>query len=193
MYTAEQLKEKIEENNHFIDIDEVNTCIKTWRIDPVYEDDDNIEYFDDLAASKLHQGMILKENGKSDEEIMLILNKGIINSSNMPTIRHTSIQTKDSSGDFKKVTVDITTQTLALLAESIAQKITNDIAGKVRDTNIFNSAIDAGKLTRDNEILSGQVKKLLGENHKLISRINFLQQENTKFKHIFGSMYIKQD
>lgn len=192
MYTAEQLKEKIEDNSHFIDIEEINVCIKTWRIDPVYEDDDNIEYFDDLAASKLNQGIILKENGKSDEEIMLILNKGIINSSNMPTIRHSAVQSREST-DFKKVTVDITTQTLALLAESIAQKITNDIASKVRDTNIFNSAVDAGKLTRDNEILSGQVKKLLNENQKLISRINFLQQENTKFKHIFGSMYIKQD
>ncbi len=50
-----------------------------------------------------------------------------------------------------------------------------------------------GKLIRDNEILSNQVKKLLEENKKLISRVNFLQQENTKFKHIFGSVFMKQE
>lgn len=196
MYTVEQLKEKIEENNHFVEIDEINSFVRNWRIDPVYEDEEGVEYFDDLAASKLHQGIILKENGKTDEEIMLILNKGIISPVNMPTIRHSSVQAKDeiiTSNELNKVTVDITSQTLALLAESIAQKITNDIASRVKDTNIFQPAIDAGKLTRDNEILSDQVKKLLGENQKLISRVNFLQQENAKFKHIFGSVYMKQE
>jgi len=194
MYTIEQLKEKIEENDHYIDIDEISSYLKNWRIDPVYEDDDGIEYFDDLAASKFNQGIILKGNGKNDEEVMLILNKGVINSANMPTIKHT-LQVNDNlvPNEFKKITVDITTQTLALLAESIAQKITCDIANKVKDTNIFNSAADVGKLTRDNEILANQVKKLLGENHKLISRVNFLQQENAKFKHIFGSVFMKQE
>ncbi|MDD3014783.1 MAG: hypothetical protein PHC34_13865 [Candidatus Gastranaerophilales bacterium] len=193
MYTVEQLKEKIEENDHFVDINEIGSYLKNWRIDPVYEDDDGIEYFDDLAASKFNQGIILKENGKNDEEVMLILNKGVINSTNMPTMKHTTLQVNDNPGEFKKVTVDITTQTLALLAESIAQKITTDITNKVKDTNIFNSAIDAGKLTRDNEILASQVKKLLKENQKLISRVSFLQQENAKFKHIFGSVYMKQE
>jgi|GEM_PF-1896261 len=196
MYTKEQLKEKIEKHNHFVETDKVGFMLKNWRIDPVYEDDDKTEYYDDLASSKLNQGIILKENGKTDEEIMLILNKGIINPINMPTIKHTtSVQNNDEllPNGYKKVTVDITTQTLALLAESIAQKITNDIANKVKDTNIFNSAIDAGKLTRDNEVLSNQVKTLLGENKKLVSRVKFLQEENAKFKHIFGSVFVKQD
>jgi len=195
MYTLEQLIDKIEENNYFFDINEINYYLKNWRIDPVYEDDEGIEYFDDLAVSKLNQGIILKGNGKNDEEIMLILNKGVINSSNMPTVRPATLQVNDNlaSDDFKKITVDITSQTLALLAESIAQKITSDIANKVKDTNIFNPSIDAGKLTRDNEILANQVKKLLSENHKLISRVNFLQQENVKFKHVFGSFFLKQE
>ena len=37
-----------------------------------------------------------------------------------------------------------------------------------------------------------ELKKLLEENKKLISRINFLLLENSKFKHIMGSFYTKQ-
>jgi len=187
MYTKEQLKEKLEENNVSVDMETLSAYLKSWRIDPVYEDENNVEYFDELAVRKLSEGISLKEQEKDDEEIIISVNDGIYNSINAPSINKTTM-----NGGNKKLTVDITTQTLALLAESIAQKISDDIANKVKEADVFKPVMNNGKLTRDNEILASQVEKLLEENKKLISRVNFLQQENAKFKHIVGTLYYKQ-
>lgn len=190
MYTVEQLRENLEKENISITTEEVSSLLKGWRIDPVYEDEDKVEYFDELAIQKLRKGITLKNEGKPSEEILSIVHDGIINPINAPAVKPASVQL---GGEIKRITVDITTQTLALLAESIAQKISDNITTKVKEADIFKPVLNTGKLTRDNEILSKQVEKLLEENKKLISRVNFLQQENTKFKHLFGAIYMKQD
>lgn len=190
MYTLEQLIEKLDEDNRSLDQEIVSGYLKNWKIDPVYEDEKNIEYFDDLAILKLNQGIELKNQGKNEEEILATTNNEIYSAINAPAIRQTEIQSSDG---FKKVTIDITTQTLSLLAESIAQKISDNITDKVKDADIFKPVMNSGKLTRDNEILAQQVEKLVDENKKLISRVSFLQQENAKFKHFVANMYFKQD
>lgn len=190
MYTVEQLREQIKKD---IDKETVASFLKNWKIDPVYEDEENIEYFDEFAILKLNQGIKLKDENKSDEEIISIIHNGIISAQNMPALRQTQVQSNGHSeqNPLNKFTVDITTQTLALLADSIAHKISTDITNKVKESDIFSPVADAAKLQRDNEILSKQVEKLLEENKKLISRVNFLQDENSKFKHVFGNFYTK--
>jgi hypothetical protein len=190
MYTIDQLRENIKKN---IDIDILSAYLKNWKIDPVYEDEDNIEYFDEFAILKLNQGLKLKDEEKTDEEIISRIHNGIVSAQNMPALRNNHMQST-GTGDNNhpnKLTVDITSQTLALLAESIAHKISIDITNKVKESDIFAPVADAIKLHRDNEILSKQVEKLLEENKKLISRVNFLQAENSKFKHVFGNFYTK--
>lgn len=190
MYTVEQLRKNLEKENIFITTEEIYSLLKEWRIDPVYEDEDKVEYFDELAIQKLRRGISLRNEGKPNEEILSIVHDGIINPINAPAVKSASIQ---PGGEIKRITVDITTQTLALLAESIAQKISDNITTKVKEADIFKPVMNTGKLTRDNEILSKQVEKLLEENKKLISRVSFLQQENAKFKHLFGAIYMKQE
>lgn len=190
MYTIDQLRENIKKN---IDIDTLSAYLKNWKIDPVYEDEDNIEYFDEFAILKLNQGLKLKDEEKTDEEIISRIHNGIVSAQNMPALRNNHMQSTGigDNNHPNKLTVDITTQTLALLAESIAHKISIDITNKVKESDIFAPVADAIKLHRDNEILSKQVEKLLEENKKLISRVNFLQAENSKFKHVFGNFYTK--
>lgn len=189
MYTIDQLRENIKNN---IDIATISAYVKSWKIDPVYEDEDKIEYFDEFAILKLNQALKLKEENKTDEEIISRIHNGIV-SQNMPALRNNNLQStgNNQNNQPNKLTVDITTQTLALLAESIAHKISIDITNKVKESDIFAPLADAIKLQRDNEILSKQVEKLLEENKKLISRVNFLQAENSKFKHVFGNLYTK--
>ncbi|MEI7474428.1 MAG: hypothetical protein WCK67_06570 [bacterium] len=190
MYTVEQLREQVKKD---ADKDAVSVYLKNWKIDPVYEDEDNVEYFDEFAILKLNQGIKLKEEGKTNEEIVSIIHNGIVSAQNMPALRNNNIQSTETNGanPLNKLTFDITTQTLALLAESIAHKISTDITNKVKESDLFSPVADAAKLERDNEILSKQVEKLLTENKKLISRVNFLQEENAKFKHVFGNFYSK--
>jgi hypothetical protein len=188
MFTKQELKEKLEKNNRFLDIGTIEVCLKNWKIDPVYEDENNVEYFDKMALAKLNQGLILQEQGSSDEQILMVLSKGVQKTS-------TSIQSlsKIRERKLKGITVDLTSQTLMVLAESVAQKISSDITDKFKDNNILQSTLDMGKLQRDNEILAGQVKKLIEENKKLNTRVNLLLQEKSKFKKAFGSFYFKQE
>lgn len=193
MYTKEQLVEKVK-NNKFADIDKVTNCLKLWRIDSIYEDEKNIEYYDDLAVYKINHGIKLKETGKSNEEISSIVNSGNIATINSPMVKQAQIQTKQNHPfvDLNKVTVDITTQTLALLAESVAQKITNEIADKFKESKVFEPLMDSAKIKRDNEILAKQIEMLLEENKKIIERNSLLQCENAKFRHLFGNWYIRE-
>ncbi len=90
MYTKEQLVEKVK-NKKLATLDKVSSYLKLWRIDSIYEDEDNNEYYDDLAVYKLNHGMKLKELGKNNEEISSIVNNGTIVPTNMPeTSRHKS-------------------------------------------------------------------------------------------------------
>jgi len=194
MYTKEQLVEKIK-NKKLANIDKIANCLKLWRIDAIYEDENNIDYYDELAVHKLNHGIKLKELGRNNEEISSIVNNGVIAPVNAPAVKQAQIQTKQNhptAVDLNKVTVDITAQTLSLLAKSIAQKISVEIADKIKENNIYEPIMDSAKIKRDNEILSKQVEKLLEENKKLISGNILLRGENAKFKHLFGQWYIRE-
>ncbi len=194
MYTREQLFERI--NPPVIpDTGDFTGFLKSWRIDPIYEDDENNEYYDEMAISKLKHALKLKEQGKNDEEISSIVNNGIINPINAPSVRNTRVKTENTPNgrnELNNVTIDVTSQTLSLLAESIAQKITGEITEKIKNSDIFEPVMDSAKVKRDNEILSKQVGQLLEENKKLIARNNMLQKENAKFRHLVGHLYVKQ-
>ncbi|HSA07077.1 MAG TPA: hypothetical protein P5556_07835 [Candidatus Gastranaerophilales bacterium] len=193
MFTKEQLFEKLN-NSGMNGLDEISAFLKSWRIDPIYEDDENKEYYDEMAVSKLKHALRLKEQGKNDDEICSIVNNGIINPINAPSIRNTAIhdQREHHKNELNKVTLDVTSQTLSLLAESIAQKITAEITEKIKHDDIFQPVMESAKVQRDNEILAKQVEKLLEENKKIIARNNMLQKENAKFRHLVGNLYIKQ-
>ncbi len=188
MFTREQLFEKIK-NPNLSDVEEI---LKSWRIDPIYEDEDSNEFYDEMAISKLKHALKLREQGKNDEEISSIVNSGIINPINPPAVKNSAVQKLHGRQELNNVTLDVTSQTLSLLAESIAQKITGEITRKIKSEDIFQPVMDSAKVHRDNEILAKQVEQLLEENKKIISRNNMLQNENSKFKHLVGNLYIKQ-
>ena len=192
MFTREQLFEKIN-NSKMSNMELASETLKSWRIDPIYEDEENKEYYDEMAVSKLKHALKLKEQGKNDDEISSIVNSGIINPiKNAPTVQNSSIQQHASGHELNKVTLDVTSQTLSLLAESIAEKITGEITEKIKQEGFFEPVMDSAKKQRDNEILSKQVEKLLEENKKLIVRNNLIQKENAKFRHLVGNLYMKQ-
>lgn len=193
MFTKEQLFEKIN-NPALNEGSEITSVLKSWRIDPIYEDDNKNEYYDEMAISKLKHALKLKEQGKNDEEISSIVNSGIINPIIAPAVRngHISVKPSHNGNQLNNITLDVTSQTLSLLSESIAEKITGEITERIKNSDIFEPVMDSAKLKRDNEILSKQVEQLLEENKKLISRNNMLQKENAKFRHLVGNLYIKQ-
>lgn len=194
MYTLNQLIEKLDDKDSF-KTEEISSYIKSWRIDPVYEDESKIEYFDELAIQKLNNAIGLKKQGKPDLEIMTTVNKEIFNPIKAPAIRPIPIPYQNHSYQKRKnnkITLEVTSQTLSLLADSIACKISDDITNKLNENNPLKPISDTGKIKKNNEFLTNQVKRLTEENKTLLYRINFLQQENAKFKHLIGSIYKKE-
>ena len=49
--------------------------LNDWKIDSIYEDEDGLEFYDDLALDKIKRGISLKAQGYSDEQIISKLNR----------------------------------------------------------------------------------------------------------------------
>lgn len=195
MYTKKLIIEKLMENKYFIDEEGLETCLKSWKIDAIYEDENSEEYFDDLAIKKIIKGLSLKFKGESKESIELELKEEKMLPENLPQKVETEVlENKFAEGaELKKITLDITNQTISFLANSIAQKITTDITDHFKETDFLKSAMETGSLQRDNEILAKQVARLIEDNNILKEQQKVLKNDNVKFKLVFGNVYIKTD
>lgn len=76
----------------------------------------------------------------------------------------------------KSFTLDVSSQTLQMLAEAVAKKISDDITNSDMATRL----IEAGGYKRDNEILAKQVQELLEHNKELSARIEQLESHTSK-------------
>ena len=76
----------------------------------------------------------------------------------------------------KSFTLDVSSQTLQMLAEAVAKKISDDIT----NSNLTEKLIEAGGYKRDNEILARQVKELIEHNKELSKRIEQLESHESK-------------
>lgn len=95
--------------------------------------------------------------------------------------------------EIKNVTLDITNQTLGMLAESIAGKITADIAKFIKNTDFLQEAMDMGAFKKDNEILAKKVQEIINDNKILVSKIQELEAKEDKYIKVFGNIYVKKN
>ncbi len=192
MYNKNDILLKLNSENYYIDRKTLSTFINLWKIDAVYENEEKEEYYDDFAIERIKKGINLKAQGFSDEQIIRKLNKLVnINESDeieeektqLPTISSTSEinETTNFKPELRNLTLDVTTQTLQMLAESVAKKITDDI----KNSDMAEKLIEAGGYKRDNEILAEQLKELIEHNKKLSERIEQLEKKETFLSKIF--------
>ncbi len=98
---------------------------------------------------------------------------------------------REVEAELKNVTLDISNQTLAVLAESIARKITYDVADFIKKTDFIEDAVQLGEYKKDNELLVQKIDELISDNKILIKRIDELEKENNSFVKLFGTIYVK--
>lgn len=212
MYSKKDIERNLVEYNYFIDETTLSQFIKNWKIDAIYEDEDGVEFFDNLSISKLKKGISLKSQGYTNEQIIYHVNKLLpeklaaqetkgemknakdeevakmqrsIETKNienyasniqqvgqaLPDINLSTFQPFSPStgiGELKNVTLDITNQTLQMLADAVAQKITSDIKDKITADLT---------LQKDNQLLAKQVDELNNDNKALAKRIQELETE----------------
>ena len=212
MFNRESILKNLNSENYYIDKHSLSLFLNDWKIDSIYEDEDGLEFYDDLALDKIKRGISLKAQGFSDEQIISKLNRmeakvakkeepvQPINVSDYiptsseeqpseleekeehiitdltPTEKYIPEEVNNELVSQKSFTLDVTSQTLQMLAEAVAKKISDDITNSDMATRL----IEAGGYKRDNEILAKQVQELLEHNKELSARIEQLESHTSR-------------
>lgn len=216
MYNKEKILEIINQDGLYIDGFILDAFIKNWKIDPIYEDENGIEYFDDITIEKIKRGVSQKTQSKCEIHIMdkddikpvdMAVEVPIdipveeqqeeevcAESCDLPAVPidlPVEIQ-KNVEAELQNVTVDISNQTLAVLAESIARKITSDVSEFLKKSDFLEDAVHYGEMRQDNKILVEKMEELLSDNKILVQRIEELEDENSSYVRLFGNIFVKK-
>ncbi len=210
MFNRESILKSLNTENYYIDKHSLDLFLEDWKIESIYEDEDGLEFYDELALEKIKRGISLKAQGFTDEQIITKLAKiearvekyeeppkpvqpvildekgeeiegrleevanNLAVQDAKQTLETEAQQTPQVQG--KSFTLDVSSQTLQMLAEAVAKKISDDIT----NSNLTEKLIEAGGYKRDNEILAQQVKELLEHNKELSKRIEQLESKESK-------------
>lgn len=186
MYRKEDVLRKLNSDNYYIDIRALENFIQDWQLDPIYEAKDGTVFFDDIAVYKLKKGISLKSQGYNNEQICYRIHKNPIDMSDDESpsniVKSTAIEEiKTQAPEVRNVALNVTNQTLQLLAEAVAGKITDDIKNHIDSSQFAEKLVEAGSYKKDNEILAKQVADLIADNKKLAKRIAELEKKNKPF------------
>ena len=200
MYNRDSILKTLNAENYYIDKHSLDLFLNDWKIESIYEDENGLEIYDDLAIEKIRKGISLKVQGYSDEQIITKLAKieaksgsekkasavaepvaalePSQNNNEQESLPTELVETENSTEILpqKSFTLDVTSQTLQMLAEAVAKKISDDITNSDMATRL----IEAGGYKRDNEILAKQVQELLEHNKELSQRLEILESEHSK-------------
>ena len=205
MFNRESILKSLNTENYYIDKHSLDLFLEDWKIESIYEDEDGLEFYDDLALEKIKKGISLKAQGYSDEQIITKLSRmeakvektpepaqpvqpimvsDLLNQQNENTEEEnasTEVLVQDEKQpevipQGKSFTLDVSSQTLQMLAEAVAKKISDDIT----NSDMVNRLVEAGGYKRDNEILAQQVKELLEHNKEFSQRIEQLESQPSR-------------
>lgn len=203
MFNRDTILKNLNTENYYMDKHSLDLFLSDWKIDSIYEDEDGLEFYDDLALEKIKRGISLKAQGYSDEQIISklqrmeakversskeepvqpILVKDYLDTpqETVPEVVEENKEDEHIVTDLtpqrdKSFTLDVSSQTLQMLAEAVAKKISDDITNSDMATRL----IEAGGYKKDNEILAKQVQELLEHNKELSARIEQLESHPSK-------------
>ena len=205
MFNRESILKSLNAENYYIDKHSLDLFLEDWKIESIYEDENGLEFYDDLALEKIKKGISLKAQGYSDEQIITKLSRmeakiekteediksvqpimvsDLLNNENNSNTENNNsteiISTENTNVENipqgKSFTLDVSSQTLQMLAEAVAKKISDDI----KNSDFTSKLIEAGGYKKDNEILAKQVQELLEHNKELSQRIEQLESHESK-------------
>lgn len=180
MYNKKDIVKTLNEFNYFIDEITLSNFIKNWKIDPIYEDEDGVEFFDNLAIAKLKKGISLKSQGYTNDQITFHVKKILEEKpATKKEKKEDSVQSLSSS-ELQNLTIDVTGQTLQMLADAVAEKITSGIKEQIQNSDFVTQLLEDGSLKKENEDLSKQVEELTEDNKKLAKRVEELEKSKRR-------------
>lgn len=211
MLNKDEIIKILNDENNFVDNFILDAFIKNWKIEAIYEDENGVEFYDEAAFEKIKSALgnkpqekeiytvetVSKEELKEDiEEVVQEIAQEVVQEVVHEVIGSTKPQVAEvipkQETELKNVTLDITNQTLNVLAHTIAEKITGDISGYLKNNEWLEEALNAGSFKRDNEILSAKLNEVLQDNKIFIKRIQELEKENKSYLNVVANIYVKK-
>ena len=191
MLSRDDILKKLSAENYFIDLKSLEVFISDWKINAVFEDENGIEYYDDISVKKIRKGITLKAQGYPDETIATKLEERpqvqpvapeAVQQTIFPIEQTALVDTAAPANKMGNLTLDVSSQTLQMIAEAVAKKISDDI----QNSDFAKDLIEAGGYKRDNEILSKQIAELLEDNKKMAQRIEALESKKSFWQRLFS-------
>lgn len=192
MYRKEDVIRKLNADNYYIDVRALENFINEWQIDPIYEAKDGTVFFDDIAIQKIKKGISLKSQGYETEQIRYKIHKSSfeVPETKDEEIKSTALEQlpqQQEVPEVRNVTLNVTNQTLQMIAEAVAGKITDDIKNHIDTSQFAEKLVEAGAYKKDNETLAKQLVELMADNRKLAKRVKDLEDKSKPlWRKIFG-------
>lgn len=183
MYNKKDIVKILNDFNYFIDESTLSSFIKNWKIDAIYEDEDGVEFFDNMSIAKLKKGISLKSQGYANDQIAFHVKKLLEEKGSESDLAKASSDKENkavlkgaSSAELQNVTIDVTGQTLQMLADAVAEKITLGIKEQIQNSEFVKQLLEDGTLNKDKEELTQKVEELTEDNKKLAKRVEELEK-----------------
>ncbi len=211
MLSKDEIIKLLNDDDNFVDSFILDAFIKNWKIEAIYEDENGVEFFDEAAFEKIKAALVNKPEPIKQEPVedlpiiehhefvqeekhevvepIVFEQEKVIEPEFVPV---SEASQKADPAELKNFTLDITNQTLNVLAKSIADKITDDISGYLKKNEWLDEAFNAGSFKKDNEVLAAKLNEILNDNKVLIKRIQELEAENDSFVNVFANIYVKK-
>lgn len=210
MFNKDEIIKMLNDDNNFVDSFILDAFIKNWKIEAIYEDENGVEFFDEAAFEKIKSALGKKQKEEKEIYTVEVMEKEEPQEDvkaevqePLPTVQEIVSEMTElkpqtveimprQESELKNVTLDITNQTLNVLAKTIADKITGDISSYLKNNEWLEGALEAGSFKKDNEILSAKLNEVLQDNKVLIKRIQELEKENSSYINVLANIYVKK-
>lgn len=204
MYSKADIIKKLSNEGQFIDNFILDAFIKNWHIDPIYEDDNGVEFFDDASYSNIKS--LMTQRDKLDKNQNTCKKNNI--SEKAQTIEHNEEKTqqivetlpekidknqtanKDNALKLNKYEIEI--KSIDTLTKNIACKITKEFEKFLKDSDFIDNLLQSSECKNDNKYLAQKIRKLVKENVALKEKVKQLEASKTEYIKVFGNFYIKK-
>ena len=204
MYSKADIIKKLSNEGQFIDNFILDAFIKNWHIDPIYEDDNGVEFFDDASYSNIKS--LMTQRDKLDKNQNTCKNNNI--SEKAQTIEHNEEktqqivetlpekidknQTANQDNALKLNKYEIEIKSIDTLTKNIACKITKEFEKFLKDSDFIDNLLQSSECKNDNKYLAQKIRKLVKENVALKEKVKQLEASKTEYIKVFGNFYIKK-
>lgn len=210
MYSKADIIKKLSNEGQFIDNFILDAFIKNWHIDPIYEDENGVEFFDDASYANIKSLMTQRDKLNKNQNVARNINilekkeikeqnkekeeeekekKEIVQTS-LEKIDNNQIKNKENALKLNKYEIEI--KSIDNLTNNIACKITKEFEKFLKESDFIDSLLQSSECKNDNKFLAQKIRKLVKENIALKEKIKELESSKTQYVKVFGNFYIKK-